>query len=66
MKKLGLAVLPASCSRDVELCDSATLANKSKAAIAQCQAKGYAWVDCPERPRILKELKEELAQCSSY
>lgn len=54
-----------SCARDVQLCDAGKLQTKALEGVAACQAKGFEWVDCPDRPRVLAELEKELGKCSS-
>ena len=58
------AVGLSSCARDVQLCDAGALQAKALEGVAACQAKGFEWLDCPDRPRILEELEKELGQCS--
>lgn len=60
-----VAACASGCSRDVALCDGEALARKARVAVEQCQARGYDWLECPERERILSELAKELGQCSS-
>lgn len=60
-----LSVWLSSCARDVQLCDAEKLRRKTLEGLAVCQAKGYEWLTCPDRPRILEELRKELGQCSN-
>ncbi len=62
---IGLALSLLSCSKSVQLCDAGKLQAKMLQGVQACQARGFEWVECPSRPRILKELNEELTQCSS-
>lgn len=66
MKKLLLlcVLTVLSCARDVAICDAATHALKKRIAIAECKKRGYKWLACPERPRLLAEFEKELNQCS--
>lgn len=32
-------------------------------AYASCQARGFAWATCPDRPTLLDELKATEARC---
>jgi len=59
-----VALALSSCARDVQLCDADALQAKALEGVAACQARGYGWERCPDRPRILEELKKELGQCS--
>lgn len=61
---LGAAVWLSSCTRDVQLCDASSVQAKTLEGLAVCQAKGYEWAACPDRPRLLRELERELSQCS--
>ena len=64
MKALMLVpLLLLACARDVQTCDANTMAAKAREAVTVCQAKGYAWLSCKDRPRILKELSDELSRC---
>lgn len=62
---IWLATWLSSCARDVQLCDAGKLQAKVAEGIQACQAKGFEWTSCPDRPRILEELEKELGQCSS-
>lgn len=61
---LVLAVCFAGCSRDIQLCDARAMHEAGLEGVRVCQALGYDWVDCPDRPRVLAELEAELARCS--
>lgn len=60
----GVLLAVSGCSRDAELCDADKLQAKALEGVQACQAKGHSWETCPERQRILDELKEELGRCS--
>ena len=61
---VAAALWLSSCARDVQLCDAGALQAKALEGVAACQAKGFEWERCPDRPRILEELEKELGQCS--
>lgn len=64
---LVIAILCASCAgplRDTQLCDAEKLSAKALESLSVCQAQGLAWDDCPDRERLLAELKKELNACS--
>jgi len=60
---LAVACL-SGCARDVQLCDATALSARATEGIQACQARGIEWQDCPDRARILANLRKDLEQCS--